>query len=95
MRQERNCVEHAAERAGIGGVDHDDQLAARIAAKNLAAGHVCDGGIDLGEMVRARLHQDRGDLAAGWRHDAVGVENTARDRGAAIDGLSLGPGSQS
>jgi hypothetical protein len=92
MRQQRDGVEHAAERAGIGRVHDDDELATHIAAKYLAAGHPCDGGFDLAEALGARLHEDGGDLAARRRDDALWVENMARDQGASVDGTMVGQG---
>ena len=79
-----------AEAAGIRRLDHDDELAARVAAVNLAAGKRRDRGFDLVEALGARLHHDAGDLAAGRRDDAVGAEHPAGDQCAAVE-CAIGP----
>src|SRR5262249_54438450 len=83
--QQRDGVEGRADRAGARRIDHDDELPLGIAAMNLATRDRADRGFDLGESVRPRLHQYAGDLGAGRRNDALGVEQSPGNEVAAID----------
>ena len=48
------------------------------------------GGFDLGEALRAGLHENARDLAAGRRHHAVGGQQASCDEGATVDCLLSG-----
>ena len=85
VRQRLDGVEQGAEAAGIRRLGHDDELAARIAAVNLAAGQRGDLGFQLIQALGARLHDDAGDLVAWRRDDAVGGEHPAGDQCAAVE----------
>src|SRR5215469_18737398 len=86
MRQQRDGMERRSERARAARLDHDDELAARIAAMDLTARQREDCGLDQSKLVGTRLHQDAGDLCAGWRHEEIARERAACDESAAIDG---------
>ena len=71
-------VERRAERAGVRRLDHDDELAFRIAAVDLAAGERHDRGFHLGEPLGPRLHQHAGDLGARRRDQLVRIQQCGR-----------------
>src|SRR5206468_11167850 len=58
VRQRLDGVEHGAEAAGVRCFGDDDELSARIAAVDFAAGECDDRGLDLGEALGPRLHDD-------------------------------------
>ena len=75
--------------AGARRLDHDDELAPRVARMDFAAVERRDRGLDLGEPLGPRLHQHARDLGAGRSDEPVGIGEPARDEGAAVDGRSL------
>src|SRR3954469_22987962 len=80
MRQQRDGGERRSERARIGSIDHDDELALGIAAVHLAPRKRDDGSGDLVEILGTRLHQNAGDLALRRRHHAIGIDDPTGDQ---------------
>src|SRR5262249_41893212 len=81
--QRRDRVENGADRPDVGGFDHDDELAVRVAPVDLRARQRRDRIRNGIEPVRPRLDQDAGDLGYVVRRAGAGRCEAPGEKGAA------------